>query len=97
MKRQFLQIGKVRADASEMEAFPFVLACFASLGTRCARLFAFRQSYPRKRGLALHLGFASDSRPQGRYASQNARASGHPPCFSTLTTYQTSQEGEREW
>ena len=58
MKRQFLQIGKVRADASEMEAFSFVLACFASLGTRCARLFAFRQSYPRKRGLALHLGFA---------------------------------------
>ena len=80
MERQFMKIEN-NSFTSEKDAFPFVLACFASLGTRYARLFAFRQSYPRKRGLALHFGFGFDLRPQGRYARRNAKASGHPPHF----------------
>lgn len=61
MKKQFLQIDKVRANASVKDVFS---------------------------SLALHLGFGFDSRTQVRYARRNARASGHPPYFFTLTTYQ---------
>ena len=38
------------------------------------------------KAVALHFGFVSGSRPQGRYASQNAKASGQPRCFVTLPT-----------
>lgn len=37
-----------------------------------------------KKAVALHFGFVSDSRPNGRYASQNAKASGQPHHFFTL-------------